>query len=498
MNSLEQAYLEELEFQDKARNSLAHFTLYTKPDYEPHWHHRVVCDKLDKFARKEIQRLILIMPPRHGKSELVSRRLPPFIFGRNPDAEIIATSYGSTLAQRMNRDVQRIMEERSYKKLFPEAKLPGKGVTQINPNEFFTKNSETFQIVDRKGVYQCAGIGGGIGGLGADYLIIDDPVKDMAQALSPTYRGNAWDWATSTAFTRLLKEGSILVTMTRWHEDDLVGRLLEQMEKVAGADQWDILKLPAIREDMKDESLDQRELGEALWPDRFPVSRLMKIKASNHLVWNGLYRGNPSFKDGNKIKKGWWKFYDVPPGHFDDYIMSWDMAFEDEKTAKDPDYVVGTVWGRKGANKYLLDMEREKMDFPDTIDAVKLMVAKWPQVRTILVEKKANGPAVIASLKNKIAGMIPVEPKGGKTARVIGISPQIKAGNVFLPDPLNQPWVADFITECSEFPKSKNDDMVDSMTQALSHWQENSAQDFEESHLQDEGSLVGEIIGGQW
>ena len=208
-----------------ARRSMAEFTLYTDERYQMNWHHRLICEYLDKWINKDVKRLMVFTAPRHGKSELVSRKLPAYIFGRNPDTSIISASYSADLASRMNRDVQRIMDEYRYIELFPESRLYGKNLKDANGK--FLRNSDIFEIVNHRGVYRSAGVGGGITGMGGEYIIIDDPVKNREEANSEVYREKLWDWYTSTLYTRLEKDGCILVTLTRWHEDDLAGRLLE-------------------------------------------------------------------------------------------------------------------------------------------------------------------------------------------------------------------------------------------------------------------------------
>ena len=211
----------QLELQKRhARQYLADFTLYTYPTYLMGWFHREVCEALDKFLAdvlaKKSPRLILTAPPRHGKSELVSRRFPAFAFGRCPDLQIIATSYGADLAQRFNRDVQRIIDDDTYRTLFPETTLNGRNVRTDSRNAFI-RTSDLFEIVNHKGAYRSCGVGGGITGTGADILIIDDPIKDRAEANSPTVRANVYDWYTSTAYTRLSPGGGVIVMNTRWH-----------------------------------------------------------------------------------------------------------------------------------------------------------------------------------------------------------------------------------------------------------------------------------------
>jgi len=181
-------------------------------------------EKLERFASGELKRLMVFMPPRHGKSQLVSRFLPAYIFSKNPNARVIACSYSADLASAMNRDVQRIMDGQEYREVFTEAQLNAKNVVTT---QSWLRNSTVFEIVGKRGYYISAGIGGPITGKGGDFAIIDDPVKNAEEAQSPTIRRKHWEWFTSTLYTRLEKGGSILLTMTRWNEDDLAGQVVE-------------------------------------------------------------------------------------------------------------------------------------------------------------------------------------------------------------------------------------------------------------------------------
>jgi len=255
----------ELRIEDKihrAQNGLLNFTLYTKPNYEINWHHRALARKLNDFANGKIKRLMVFMPPRNGKSELVSRRLPAYLLGKNPDCSIISTSYGADLASRMNRDVQRIIQSKEYTELFPATRLNNNRVTTRDPVASL-QNTEIFEVVGRAGTYRSAGIRGGITGLGANFVIIDDPIKNEEEAASPTIREKIWQEYSSTIYTRLEKDAGILVTMTRWHEDDLAGRLLDQIKNDPAADEWEVVNFPAICEGVSNE-LDPREIGEAV------------------------------------------------------------------------------------------------------------------------------------------------------------------------------------------------------------------------------------------
>jgi len=183
------------------------------------------------------------------------------------------------------------------------------------------------------------------------------------------------------------------------------------------------------------------------------------------MVWSALYQQRPSPADGEMFKRKYWKYYKVLPSldEFDEIIQSWDMTFKDTKNS---DYVVGQVWGRIDANKYLIDMVRGKMGFPPTVQAVRNLSVRYPEAHAKLVEDKANGSAVIQTLENEITGIIPINPEGGKESRAFSASVDVEAGNVYLPDPSLKPWVHDFVEEHSSFPNGKHDDIVDSHTQA--------------------------------
>ncbi|MGM9924748.1 MAG: phage terminase large subunit [Bacillus sp. (in: firmicutes)] len=452
---------------EKARRRLIDFTTYTMPEYEVNWHHERLCNALDQLVSGEIKRLMVFMPPRQGKSELGSRRFPAYVLGRDPNAQIISASYSADLASRMNRDVQRIIDSPKYHELFPDTLLSN-SIVKTGRRGNYLRNNDIFEVVDHKGVYKSSGVGGGITGMGSTFGIIDDPFKNRKEAESKRLRDTVWDWYTSTFYTRLEKDARILIILTRWHSDDLAGRLLKQAEEDPGADQWTVINYPAIAEDPIHES-DPRSIGEALWPNKYDEEALSKIKKTiGTYEWSALYQQRPSPSEGSILNRKWWRFYKLLPERLDEVIQSWDCTFKDND---DSDFVVGQVWGRLGADKYLLDQVRDRMDLPGTIRALRTMSAKWPEARRKLIEDKANGPAVIQMLKHEIAGLIPVNPEGGKITRAYAASPEVEAGNVYLPDPSIAPWIHDFIEETATFPQGSNDDMVDAWSQAMIHFQ---------------------------
>ena len=458
-----------------ARKSFLDFITYTKPNYKTNWHHSAICQEAEALITGETTRLILCAPPRHGKSEIISRRFPAYLLGKDPDAEIIACSHNSDLASSINRDVQRIIDSPEYVRLFPETRLFGKNVRTLAEGTYL-RNSNVFEVVNHNGSYKAAGIRVGITGFGSDYAIVDDPFRSREEANSEKEREKVWEWFTSSLYTRLSPNARIIIIMTRWHEDDLAGRLIAQMNN-EGGEPWRVVSFPAFAETssaFKHDSDDRTE-GVPLWLGRFGNKELSRIKAVlGSYEWSALYQQRPSPAEGAIFLREWWRQYNEKPQQLGDdmeeIVMSWDLSFKD---AKDSDYVVGQVWGRLKADRYLLDQVRARMDFPATLKAVWALKSRWPEARKIYIEDAANGPAVIASLKREIQGLIPVNPEGGKVARANAVTGQIESGNVYLPPPVCAPWIGDFIEECSAFPNGAHDDQVDAMTQALNKLADN-------------------------
>jgi predicted phage terminase large subunit-like protein len=385
-----------------ARESLVPYCKLTYRGYEPNWHHRLLADKLTELEAGTDGRLMILMPPRHGKSELASVRFPAWFLGRNPAKRVIATSYSARLAENFGRKVRDIVADPKFRLTF------GIGLSSRS------KAADRWETTSGGG-YVAAGVGGSITGMGGDLLIIDDPFKNQEDADSKNYRDKVWDWYQSTLYTRIEKGGRIVVILTRWHEDDLAGRLLN-----ADRDGWQVVSFPAIAEE--DELF--RTVGEPLWAEKYDEDALTQIRSAvGSRVW--------TFSGGDGS-----------------------------------DFVVGQVWGINGAERYLVDQVRGRMDFMSALRALRMMSEKYPQARAKYVEDKANGPAVISALKNEIQGLIPVNPQGSKTARAIAVTPMLEAGNVYLKR--GAKFSEELMDEAALFPGGKNDDMVDAMTQALS------------------------------
>lgn len=425
------------------------------PNYKAGWVHEEICKKLEKFSQDVVDekspRLMIFMPPRHGKSFIVSERFPVWHLGRNPTHQILLASYGQNLSDKFSKRARTLAKSMMVQQTFPDLILdPDKQSIQ----EWETTNG---------GAYRSVGIGGGATGTGCDVLIIDDPIKNAIDANSKTKRENDWEWYQTTAYTRLMPGGGILIIETRWHEDDLAGRLIRASTEGEG-DEWQVCIYPAFAEE--DEEF--RKAGEALHKERYDWVKLRKIqRAVGIKTWNALYQQRPSAAEGTIFKRNWWKRFTAPPKRFERKVQSWDCNF---KGGVNSDFVVCFVVGKIGADYYVLERERCQWDFVETIDAVKKQAKKQQDARPILIEDAANGPAVISSLKGKISGIVAITPIGSKEARATIITPIAEAGNIHLPEGMT--WAEEFIDEAAAFPRGINDDQVDSLVQAIIYLEE--------------------------
>jgi predicted phage terminase large subunit-like protein len=383
--------------------------------------------------------------------------------GLYPDKPVLEVSYSADLAHRFGKLNRRKVEEF------------GRQIFGIEISKEKSSMTE-WDIHNQFGGMVSVGIDGSITGKGGSLVIIDDPIKNRKEAESEVIRNKIWNEWQNTIYTRLQDDAIVILIVTRWHEDDLAGRLLNpEFSDPREIAEWEILSLPAICEDGSDPL--GRIPGQSLWPEYgFHEDWAEKTKRTvGSQTWAALYQQRPAPTEGSLIKRNWWKFYSKLPEKFDEIIQSWDCAFKDTDTS---DFVVGQVWGRIGADKYLIDQVRGRMDFPATIQAIKTLSAKHPRATAKLIEDKANGTAVIATLKHQVSGLISVNPEGGKVVRAQAVTPEIEAGNVYLPAPSIASWIHDFIEECASFPRGKHDDQVDAMSQSLARLQQQQRPQF--------------------
>jgi predicted phage terminase large subunit-like protein len=433
-----QAAAVELLARRKARAGLLEFTQYTNPSYVAAPHHRLIAEKLEAVERGEIKRLMILMPPRHGKSELASRRFPAWFLGRNEDKQIIAASYNSDLANDFGREVRNIVGSPEFSALFSTALSEDSRAA----NRWHTNGG---------GMYVAAGVGTAVTGRGADILLIDDPFKDREEADSELRRQRVWDWYTSTAYTRLMPGGAIVLINTRWHDDDLSGKLLEAQEE--GGDKWDVLSLPAINE---------RE--EALWPEWYSIERLEQIKAVLPARdWNSLYQQNPIPDEGEYFKGAWFQEYDALPPGLRMYGAS-DYAVTDGGG----DYTEHGIAGVDASgNLYIVDWWRKQTTSDVWIDAKCDLIIKhephcWFGESGVI--RRSIEPFMMRRMQEREA-FCRVEwlaSIADKPTRARSIQAKASMGKVFLPKVA--PWKAELLSQLMRFPAAKYDDGVDVMS----------------------------------
>lgn len=444
---------------DYAQRSLLCFTCYTKSDYEINWHHRLVASKLDDVIAGTCRRLMILEPPQNGKSEQVSRRFPAFALGRKPNLRIIACSYGDSLAQDMSRDVQKVIDSPEYRTVFPETRL-------AEARDVEKRTQGQFDVVGHKGYYIAAGVMGSITGKTADIGIVDDPIKNREEAESEIYRDKVWDWYTSAFTTRQFgSHGAIIVCLTRWHEDDLAGRLLRLAAENPDADQWDVLSLPAVAE-VADE---HRQVGEALWPAKYPLPELRRRRAGmGEYDWAALYQQRPSPSGGGLFKEEWFadKFVDAAPV-VARRARGWDTA----ATEGGGDYTVGVRIAEVGGIFYIEDVKRGQWS-PANAEAQMKTTIELDGKGVAQREEKEGGSAgktVIDARTKTLAGKDyeGVAVSGSKVTRSKPFRVQCEAGNVRIVrdrgigGARGVGWNKDYIDELCGFPTAKHDDQVD-------------------------------------
>ena len=442
-----------------ARRELArrHYSEYLAYAYGDSW----IRTRLSSFLAEKIQCfieadtghaydiLIIECPPQHGKSMTVSESLPSWVLGRYPDRNIILASYDSDFAERFCRK--------------NKDKIKSCGGTLFEVAIGDIDRAGEFELRNSRGRMISRGIMSGITGNPANLIIIDDPVKNQQEADSPAYRNRVWSEWQASLKSRLAAKGKVIVIMTPWTDDDLAARILRSEKNVQ------LIRLPVEAEE--NDPLG-REPGEPLCPELGKDAQwLSDFKASyisdpqgGQRAWTALYQCSPRQEEGNLVLRQWWKFYDPDEAiSFGTEMISVDASFKGDDTS---DFVSIQVWGKRANDYYLRYCLNKRLNFPDTVEALRTIYRLFPRARSVLIEEAANGPAIIQTLQREMY-IIPVTPLGGKVSRVNAISPAIESGHVYLPDPSKAPWVSDYIDQWTAFPNSKHDDMVDATSQAL-------------------------------
>lgn len=437
----------------------------------------ILNDRLVEASRTPRAKLLLSFAPQEGKSTLIGRWFPIWLLWLNRRRRIVYATYDLGLSrtiQGQTRDAVRQHADRLGMAL----------------NKSYTAKQE-WVLAEGGGVLS-AGIGTGLSGRPADVLLVDDAFKGAREAASPTQRENVKLWWQSVASARLAPGAPVIVLGTRYSEDDLIGWLHSQQE----GEQWEYLNIPA-QADHDPEKGETDVLGRE--PGEYMVSARgrtkeewdqRKINAGSR-QWAAMYQGRPSPAEGSILKRAWWErnyYRDLPYVVRSDgtrwvvdegaeLIITVDCAFKGEdnrritngRAQKDRDYVSMQVWMRRGVHVYLLDQVHGHMDFVETSQALLSLSAQWPQAALKVVEEAANGPAVMAALRNQLGGIVGEIPQGSKESRANATAPYLEAGNIHIPDPSveGMAWVADFVEEAASFPYAKHDDRVDTYTMAV-------------------------------
>jgi len=418
--------------------------------YAPHLEY--LEDKILDIIRGKPVRLLVSMPPRHGKSVFLSQYFAAWFLGRMPDKKILLVSYQGDYAKTWGRKARNVM------------KRWGPSVFGVKVAED-TSAANHWEIQDRNGVMDTAGAGGALTGKGADLFILDDLIKGREEALSSTVLEDHWDWFGSDVYPRLEPSASMIIIATRWSSDDLIGKLITDMENDPEAEQWDVVSFPAFAE--QDDIMGRKE-GTALWPTRYDEESIKRIQKRMTVYWfSAEYQQRPVPLKGTIINLDWFQRFGVEPSNYEQCIISFDTAQKEKDLA---DYTAIGVWKVVENGYYLTHVVRERFDHPRLLKVAKSMLNKW-KPNAVLIEDKGSGISLIQHLKKETrASVIAIEPIGDKVMRMEMETPAIEAGNVSLP--INASWLFDFEDEVRGFPRSVRKDQVDMLSQFLKYMRE--------------------------
>lgn len=470
MNELERAKkileLRRRKLKLEAAGHFSPFLVYSSAKYDAQWFHKLIADKCEALLRGEIKNLMVFIPPQHGKSEIVSRNFPAWALGQDPDLKIVGCSYSADLADQFSLSIQRTIDSSEYQAIFPDTFLNGSGSRKSQKG--YKRNLDHFECVGHSGFYKAVGVGGGLTGTPVDIAIIDDPIKDAMEAQSPIYRERVWQWYNTVLTTRLHNASHQLFIMTRWHEDDLAGRLLKKEPQ-----EWEVISIPAICEAAGDGGFSGRKIGDALWPSRHSLEKLLKQQQRAPREFNALYQQHPSVEGGNIVKRDW--FRHISPAEFRSLRFNepihffLDTAYGKKKVGQDNDPSGILAACAIKNDLYIIDAQKVYKEMPDLLRFLPEYIhAHGGNRESILsVEPKANGESVVQMLKtiSSLNVKRTETPTDSKEVRLRVASPPIECGRVYLVD---GSWCDSFMDEICAFPNAPHDEFADILGYAIS------------------------------
>jgi predicted phage terminase large subunit-like protein len=475
------------------RDNLIDFAQAINPAFVAHKHSIYIAKKIEQWIKGELpsgkKNIMLFVPPQHGKSELFSRMAIPYTLGLNPDVKIIFATYNDTFAKKFNRQIQRNIDNLTYKNIFPETFLSGKNIVS-NAKGSYVRNAKEFEVVGKKGSVLVVGVGAGATGNPADFVFIDDYIKDATQAYSDTFHNSAWEWYTNVLETRLHNNSRIGITFTRWSEKDIAAKILE-----IDSENWEVVTLPAIREDMSNPD-DWREIGEALCPEWHSVKKILGLKKKNPATFSALYQQRPSPIGGGFYKFEWFRKINLSEIQNNPAFRNCPkIAYIDgaEGKSSNADYTAIAccyflpVTRYNEVNRrnetiydiYIRNISRCKLDTANAPAFLHSTMEKYMPKAPMKIEAKSAGISYIESMKTNYSyktfeyeypTQSNIKQTTPKYTRIMNAMPYVFQGNVFLVhDDLqgDNDWHKNFENEVNSFPKGQNDDQLDCVTNAI-------------------------------
>lgn len=437
-----------------ARKNLLDFEIYADPNYSPNWHHELIAEKLMAVERGEIRRLMIFVPPRHGKSRQASIDFPAWYLGKHPDGQIITASYSSDLAKDFGEDTRDLVGSFEYQQVFPETRLKDDSAAK---DKWKTEHG---------GYYLSVGVGGSITGKGATIALIDDPFKNRKEAESQTVRDSVYHWFTSTLYTRLEPKGAIIIILTRWHYDDLAGRLLENMQN--GGEHWEVVNLPAIAEG--DEAY--RKDGEPLWPERYPLEELLAIKKAVGIRdWASLYQQKPIVTESQEFKEENFQYFDEEDllNRSLSYTIAVDPAISKSEGA---DRTGITVVGKEIGKPqwYVMEAIGARLDPLELIDTLFSLFNEYRKKGPVKIgiEVVAYQKSLVYYMKEEMKNreefihIQELKNTSKKEERIRGLIPLFNTGVLYLRRSYGL-----LLEELVTFPSGRTDDVLDSLASHL-------------------------------